>query len=555
MSGRDRQRGANVRSMVQELRRFGIFQKGERRLLWRLIIYALAIGLFSLIVPLTVQELVNTFAFAVQPIMVLTLIGLMAVVLLVVGAFRVLQFYANDVLERRIFVRVALPLARGVLAFRDTAFTGEQASRFFETVLLQRALSSLLVDFINVVVSGLIGMGLLVFYHPYFLGFDVLLILAVFAIAGLGRGGLATTLRMSEAKYDTFHWFQGVADNLLHFKSVASAPLILQRADELAYAYVKAREARFKVLLRQYIGSVVLQVALHAGLLGTAGWLVAMGELTLGELVGAEVIIATLLANLESVVKRVYVFHYFSAALVELDHLFALPKDEKRGIPEIEIPDARGRGLRLTCQQVCVHLDGTPVVRDLTFNVQPGGKWAVVCETETVRHLLARRLAGLEPPLSGVIRYNDIDLKELGADTVNRYRGLVLSWQLSLFEGTLHENITVGRPGISLDEVLWALRFVELKDEVEGLPEGLQTTVSHEGKELTPSQKLRLLVARAIVARPPLLILDGALYELRTDVREVILRRICSDEVPWSVVIVTTHPEIKSVVDHVVEAH
>ncbi len=328
MSDWGRQGGANVRSMVQELRRFGIFQKGERRLLWLLIMYALAIGLFSLIVPLTVQELVNTFAFAVQPIMVLTLIGLMGVVLLVVGAFRVLQFYANDVLERRIFVRVALPLARGVLTFRDTAFTGEQASRFFETVLLQRALSSLLVDFINVVVSGVIGMGLLVFYHPYFLGFDVLLILVVLIIAGLGRGGLATTLRMSEAKYDTFHWFQGVADNLLHFKSVASAPLILQRADELAFAYVKAREARFKVLVRQYIGSVVLQVVLHAGLLGTAGWLVAMGELTLGQLVGAEVIITTLLANLESVVKRVYVFHYFSTALVELDHLFALPKDE-----------------------------------------------------------------------------------------------------------------------------------------------------------------------------------------------------------------------------------
>ncbi len=555
MSGAKNQGRASVRSIVHLMRRLGIFRQQERRLLWLLISYALAIGLFSLIVPLTVQELVNTFAFAVQPIMVVTLIGLMGVVLLVVGAFRVLQFYANDVLERRIFVRVTLPLASGVLAFRDRAFTGEQASRFFETVLMQRALSSLLVDFINVVVSGAIGMGLLVFYHPVFLGFDVLLVLAVLVIAGLGKGGLATTLRMSEAKYDTFHWFQGVADNLLHFKSVASAPLILQRADELAYAYVKAREERFKVLLRQYSGSVVLQVVLHAGLLGTAGWLVAIGELTLGQLVGAEVVIATLLANLESVVKRAYVFHYFSTALVELDHLFGLPKDEKRAMAQIEIPHAGSRGVKLTCQQVGIHLDEAPLVRGLTFEVQPGEKWAVVCESETVRHLLTRRLAGLEPPTSGVIRYNDIDLKELAADTLNRYRGLVLSWQVSLFEGTLYENIAMGRPGVSLDEVLWALQFVELKDDVEAMPGGLQTTVSLEGKDLTPSQKLRLLVARAIVERPALLILDGALYELRSDIREVILRRICSRDNPWSVVIVTTHHDIKSVVDHVVEAH
>lgn len=547
--------GSAGRAGFQEtLERLAAFMTQERPLLGLLVVYALAVGLFSLIIPLTVQELVNTFAFAIQPIMVLTLIAVMGVVLLAVGAFRVLQFYATDVLERRIFARVTLALAGHVRAFRDEDFTTEEASRFFETILMQRALSSLLVDLINVTVAGVIGMILLVVYHPYFVVFDALLIVSLVLIAVLGRGGLHTTLRMSEAKYDTFHWFQEVANNLLHFKSVASGPLILHRADELASAYIQARQSRFRVLVRQYIGSVIIQVFVHTGLLGMAGWLVAAGQLTVGQLVAAEVIIGSLLVSVESVVKRAYVIYYFFTAMTELEHLFSLPKDDTRVLHGVARLPQRGQGLKLTCERVGVSLNGVPLLQNLTFEVQPGEKWGVVCATETTRHLLARRLAGLDLTSRGVIRYNDMDLKEIGLETANACRGLVLSWQLSLFDGTVEDNITMGRTDVSTEDVLWAVKFTELQAEVEALPHGLQTSVAAAGKGFTPNQKLKLLVARAIAQRPPLLILDGGLYELRSDVRDTVLRRICAPEAPWSVVIVTTHADIKTFVQRCIHA-
>ena len=150
-------------------------------------------------------------------------------------------------------------------------------------------------------------MTLLALYHPYFVIFDVVLLGSVVLIGILGKGGLRATLSMSEAKYSVFHWFQEVADNLLHFKATNSSPFILRNADALAADYVYARQSRFRILVRQYIGSLVLQVVLHTGLLGTAGWLLSQGELTLGQLVAAEVIVASLLLNLDSVVKRMYV--------------------------------------------------------------------------------------------------------------------------------------------------------------------------------------------------------------------------------------------------------
>ena len=125
-------------------------------------------------------------------------------------------------------------------------------------------------------------MILLAFYHPYFIVFDFVFLVAAVLIALLGKGGLMTTLHMSGAKYDAFHWFQEVADNLLHFKATNSSKLILGKADALATEYVKARQSRFSVLLRQYIGSLSLQVMLHTGLLGTAGWLLSKGGINIG---------------------------------------------------------------------------------------------------------------------------------------------------------------------------------------------------------------------------------------------------------------------------------
>ena len=102
-----------------------------------------------------------------------------------------------------------------------------------------------------------------------------------------------------------------MADTRSHFKASQSRDFILQKADSLAHAYVNTRKLRFRILVRQYIGSLFVQVILHTGLLGTAGWLMSKGELTLGQLVAAEVIIASLLLSLESVIKRTYVIFYF----------------------------------------------------------------------------------------------------------------------------------------------------------------------------------------------------------------------------------------------------
>jgi ABC-type multidrug transport system fused ATPase/permease subunit len=190
-----------------------------------------------------------------------------------------------------------------------------------------------------------------------------------------------------------------------------------------------------------------------------------------------------------------------------------------------------------------------PAFEHFTIEVAPGEKVAVFCGDSVGKTSLALVLAGLYLPTSGVIRYNDVDLRDVSLEFINACRGLVLDSHLSLFEGTIEENITLRRESVRFDDLQWALRFVELEDEVDAMPLGLQTPVDARGKNFTKSQILRILVARAIVVRPQLLILDGTLHNMRPTTRDTILRRLCSKEEPWSVIFVSNDTTLAAHVD------
>jgi ABC-type bacteriocin/lantibiotic exporter with double-glycine peptidase domain len=532
--------------------RLGLLLRLERRILGLIGSYSVAIGLFSLIVPLTVQELVNTFAFAIQPITIVTLAAIMVLTLLFVGAFRALQFFAVEILERRVFARVALAMTEHLPHLKSQDFKPRYANYFLETVLMQRALSVLLIDVVNVVVGGAIGMTILVFYHPYFLLFNAVLLAGFGTIMFLlSHGGLRATIQMSHAKYDTLHWMQEIAYNLLHFKSTVSKPLLIKKTDELVNAYVDARRARFHVLMRQYLGSVGWQALGHSGLIATAGWLLSIGQLTLGQLVAAEVVVGTLLLNFDAVVKRMSHVFYFFTALHELDFLFSLPKDEDTATLSVPLPDPTIHGIRVTCKDLTfVHDAGAaPILQRFNLEVTPGEKIGIYASSTIAKTTLARVLAGIESPTSGVIRYNGVDLRHLDLETINKCRGFVLDSQLSLFEGTLEENIVLGRTNIPYSDVRWALRFAELEEEVDALPQGLKTHVRAPGIIFAPTHILRILVARAILSRPQILIFDGILHNMQPTIRETILRRLCSKEEPWSVIFVSNDPNLTPHVD------
>ncbi|MBI4002302.1 MAG: ABC transporter ATP-binding protein [Nitrospira defluvii] len=534
------------------LARLNLLVELEHRILAIIASYAVVIGLFALIVPLTVQELVNTFAFAIQPIMIVTLVATMLGALLFMGAFRVLQARAVEILVQRLYTRLAVAFTEALPRFRENVFLPQHTNTFIEAELLPRALVAMLVDIVNVSVSGMIGMTILVMYHPYFLGYNTLVITSfVFLLTFFGRGGLRITQRVSQLHYKTFHWLQDIGINRLHFKSTDSLPLLLKKTDALVQAYVMARKTRSDILSGgQYKSAVIFQAFAHSGMIGLGGWLLSVGDITLGQFVAAEVIVGTLLLNLDTVARRMYAAIYVVTSLDELSKLFALPKEDVSSPLAASLPDPSLHGVRLTCKDVTYDApDGSRIFEHFNLEVTPGEKISVLSETSMSKTALTLILAGLYHPTGGVIRYNDVDLRDVSLNYVNRCRGLMLDSHPTLFDGTLEENITLQRPSIRFDDLSWALRFVELEEEIDALPQGLEAPVQGNGANFTRSQILRVLLARMIVTRPQLLVFNGSLHNIEPALRLTLLRRLCSKEEAWSVIFVSNDPEIAQLVE------
>ncbi|MCP9451801.1 MAG: ABC transporter ATP-binding protein/permease [Nitrospira sp.] len=544
--------GAEHLSLVYVLRLFARFLQHERRILVLVVSYSLVVGLFSLVVPLTVQELVNTFSFAIQPVMIATLTIIMVLVLLFVGAFRALQYYAVEVLQRRLFVRTAFAMAQKLPHIRFQGFRPHLSNSFVETVFMQRALATLLVDLVHVVIGGMIGMTILVFYHPYFLLFNgAMLAGSLLVFFGLSRGGLRTTVDMSHAKYEMLHWLQQLSQNLLHVKATDSETLVIQKTDELAKRYIDCRRSRFTVLFRQFLASVGGQAVAHSSALALAGWLLTIDQLTIGQLVAVEVVVAGLLVNFDAVVKSVGQVYFFFTALVELDTFSLLPTDHRRRPPTmmVTLPDPAVHGIRVSCREMGLTVEGMAVFANFNLEVGPGEKIAIHAATTTARMGLAKILAGLEMPTSGVITYNDVDLRHLDLSIINRCRGFMIDSQLSLIDGTIADNIVWRRPYVSYEDIQWALRLTMLREEVGRLPEGINSDIRALGEIPAPTHVLRILLARAIVGRPRLLVCDGLIHDMQPSLRDAIIRRLCSKDEPWTVIFVSNDPDLTPHVD------
>lgn len=538
------------------MKQLSVAMKAEKKIMSLIFSYALAVGFFSLIIPLTVQELVSTFSYAVQPVMIWTLTLIMFSVLLFVGLFKTFHFYAVDVVQRRVFARVAVAMVEQMPRVRFRGARGNLSSYFIETVFMQRALSTLLIDLLNVVVGGTVGMIMLVVYHPYFLLYNILL-MAGFAITFfvLSRGALKTTLDMSHAKYDVFNWIQEISQNSLQMKATDSYPFLMAKTNELVMKYTDARKARFAVLVRQYVGSVAGQAVAQAGALGIAAFLMSQGQLTLGQLVAVQAVVSALIINFDSLIKNMGHVYYFFTSLTHLDEVFKQEQDKVETESTVALPKHLNQGVRVVCKGTSLIRNGVPVFEGFNLDVAPGEKLGIYARTAAAKTALARVLGGLEQPTSGVVQYNGIDLRYLSSSALNQSRSVMIDSQLTLIKGTIEDNIVMGRSYVTYDDINAALRFVELEEEVESLPRGIKSDISELGEVIPPAVVVQILLARAILGRPQVLVFDGLIHSIEPSLRERILRKLCSKDESWSVIFVSTDPNLTDHADRRVMLH
>jgi ATP-binding cassette subfamily C protein LapB len=278
------------------------------------------------------------------------------------------------------------------------------------------------------------------------------------------------------------------------------------------------------------------------------------GVLTGGALIGAVMFAGRAVAPLSSVVSLATRYQGAKAALRTLDRIMRLPTDREPGRPYL--PQTRLKG-KLSLKDVTfsyptgVHEHAPLVLREVTLNIQPGQRVAILGKMGSGKSTILRLLGGLYQPSEGMVEVDGIDLRQVDPVDFRSHIGFV-SQEPRLFTGTLRDNILMGRAHADPRLLVPVLQLTGL-DKVAGAhPLGLDMQVGESGALLSGGQRQLVALARCLVTQPQVLLLDEPTSSLDAQAEANFVKHLGSVTGQRTLVLVTHRPALLDVVDHVV---
>lgn len=534
--------------------RFWRLLKPDKKEISNIYIYAIFNGLISLSLPLGIQAIINL----IQGGRVSTSwIVLVFFVVLGVGGTGFLQIFQKRIIEnlqQKIFTRAAFEFAYRIPRIRMEAlynhYAPELTNRFFDIISVQKGLSKLLIDFSTATLHVVFGLLLLSLYHPFFILYGLVLVLLVFAIFQFtAKKGLTTSLEESKHKYQVAHWLEELARIGTTFKLAGKTELPLKRIDEHVKDYLTARESHFQVLVQQYSLMVLFKVLITTGLLAIGGILVMEQNMNIGQFVAAEIIILLVIASVEKLILSLETIYEILTSLEKIGEVMDLELEESTGI---DLADQCNSGIAVQLEKVSFAYPEyhRKILNELSFNIKSNEKLLITGPNGSGKSTLLHIMAALYDLQEGNISYNGFPKGNIEVNSLRSVIGDCLC-QEQLFQGSILENITMGRETATFDNVKWAVENLGLSNFIKGLPKGFNSMLDPQGKKLPRSIVQKLLLARSIVDKPKLLLLEDAFEHLDKDDRRMIIDFLTEKDKQWTMVTVSSDSYLASRCDRV----
>lgn len=540
-------------------RRFLKILKPESRDILTLVIFAMFSGVLYLALPLAVDRIVTNLAFGgqtkpyIQALLVLAKI--LAICLSLQGLVIAFQYYIAEVIQRRIFVRTASDLAyrlpRVCARAYDNVHGPELVNRFLDVVTVQKNTAFFLLEGINVVAASLIGMVLLALYHPLLLAFVGLLIILIISVTWLlGRGAVKTAILESRSKYDLMGWFEEIAAYPSMFKGSGGYELAFDRTNVLATQFVEARSKHFGNVFRQVSGLLILSIIASISLLILGTWLVLSQQITLGQLVASELIMSGIVIALIKLGKKLEAWYDTLAAVDKLGHLFDLETETTDG-EEPAVTDLK-RGMLVEVEELAFgYHPGVLLFENRSFQIQPGEHIAIYGPQGSGVSSLLDLLFAVRQPSGGHLSFDGLDSRSWQLESLRQ--SVQLLRRDEFIDGTIVENLRLGHPEITMDEIRIALDKAGIRKDLLKHPDGLNLRLRQGGAPLSTSQRICLLFARALVQKPRLLLVDELFDGLDPVTFQTLTDLVFAPELDWSVVIATRIQEVMTLCDRTVD--
>ena len=468
------------------------------------IVYTVAISLLSLATPISVQLLINSVARTalVAPLWILS--GVLLALLLVVAGLSALRVYLLAIFERRIFARVVAEITVRAVHAQNPFFVDESRgslfNRYFDMVIVQKSVPSLVIGAFTIVLQGAVGLVVTSFYHPFFLAFNLVLVTVCLMIWLAWRHGTITgVVGVSHAKHNAAHWLESVGGSNGFYKSARHLNFAMDRSETVIADYIAAHRRYFRYSFAQTLGYFLVYAFAAAALLALGGNLILAGQLSIGQLVAAELILSGVFYGIYQLGSYLDTFYDLVASSEELSQILAIPQ-ERLG--------QRGEAPR----------DGSVRFRDveidkaqINFEIASGEQAVILAEPgmESALALLLKRHAA---PDSGIVL---IGGSELGSFDMYLLRSAVMVLNRpTIIDVTLREYLSFAE-GRDMDgaRIMNALERVGLGARLARLPHGLDTQLASSGSPLSIVEVMQLKLANALLSRPRVLLLSQ-LYDM-----------------------------------------
>jgi putative ABC transport system ATP-binding protein len=492
-----------TRSLTTLFRYFVQILGPEHRFYTLTILYGIGISILSVATPVSVQMLVNSVAATGLPtpliVLALSLFGL----LLIAGTLRALRIYIMDVFGRRFYARLVSDIALRALYARNPHFEdnrkGPLFNRYFDIIQVMIRMPDILIGGFTIILQAAAGFVLTSFYHPFLLVFNLVVISLLWLVWFIwGPRAIRSAVELSHRKHTTAAWLEGLAKSNGFYKSARHIDDALERTDRFTGEYIEQHRHLFRQHFSQTLCFLFLYAAGSAALLGLGGWLVIQGQLSLGQLVAAELVLSVVLYGISQLGIYLNYFYYLCAAVDELS-LFMQIEQERPEEPIHRLP------LSASLDFVAVRTSIRGATVALDCRIPAGSRVGAYADSHVAQRLFTELLKCHEEPENGYIALGDQDLRSLKAHEV-RQEIIVLD-RPSAVETDIRDYLRLSADDEEAIDIMTAMRMVGLEKTVTELAEGLDTPLVTTGWPLAITETMQLKLAAALIARPRVLVL------------------------------------------------
>jgi ATP-binding cassette subfamily C protein LapB len=282
-----------------------------------------------------------------------------------------------------------------------------------------------------------------------------------------------------------------------------------------------------------------IQQIAYVGIIAFGALAIADGKLSTGGLIACSIISGRALAPMAQIASMIVQWAQAAAALKGLEGIMALPSDQMPGERPI-IPESTSGELSIDQVKFTYQPNAPAVLEVGTLKIAPGERVAILGSVGSGKSTLVKILSGLYRPQAGRVFLGGLDVAQIAPEFVREQVGY-LAQDVRLFQGTLRDNITIGLPNPSDEQLLGAARLTGLLASIEAHPKGLNLEISEGGRGLSGGQRQLVGLTRMLIAQPRVLLLDEPTASMDVALENFVIDRLFQALPKETTIVVVTH--------------